>query len=183
MPYSKPNFEFYDGDDASKYKIPSEVRFKLRVAKPYAYYLDDQSSVYEFSTKDLSPLNTDPKKSDIFSKTTIVPNPYNAYSAYEASSSQNFVKIHNLPNTCDVSIYTTDGILIRRIKRDIAPNIANMYGGANANIDNTLTWDMKSNAGVLISSGVYYIHIEAPNLGTKVLKFFATMRSTDVSNF
>jgi hypothetical protein len=183
MPYSKPNFEFYEGDDASKYKIPSQVRFKLRVAKPYAYYLDNQSSVYEFSTKDLSPLNTDPKKSDIFSKTTIVPNPYNAYSAYEASSSQNFVKIHNLPNTCDVSIYTTDGILIRRIKRDIAPNIANMYGGANANIDNTLTWDMKSTAGVLISSGVYYIHIEAPNLGTKVLKFFATMRSTDVSNF
>jgi hypothetical protein len=42
---------------------------------------------------------------------------------------------------------------------------------------------MKSNAGVLISSGVYYIHIEAPNIGTKVLKFFATMRSTDVSNF
>jgi hypothetical protein len=58
-----------------------------------------------------------------------------------------------------------------------------MYGGVNANIDNTLTWDMKSNAGVLISSGVYYIHVEAPNLGTKVLKFFATMRSTDVSNF
>lgn len=183
MPYTKPNFEFYEGNDAAKYKIPSEVRFKLRVAKPYAYYLDDQTSVYEFNTKGLAPISLDPKKSDIFSKTTIVPNPYNAYSAYEASSSQNFVKIHNLPNTCDVSIYTTDGVLIRRIKRDIAPNISNMYGGINANIDNTLTWDMKSTAGVLISSGVYYIHIEAPNIGTKVLKFFATMRSTDVSNF
>lgn len=185
IPLRDSAFSFYD--DNGIYRIPSDVRIKVRIQKPYAFYNEGGSfsSVYEFSTEGLEPT---PKvtalQKEAFENMRVVPNPYNAYSIYENSGVQNIVKIVDVPNNCTVSIYTTDGILIRRIKQDVQTNI---YGANQKNReipqDNSITWDMRTTSGVAISSGVYYINVESPELGTKVIKLFATMRSADVSNF
>lgn len=185
MPVRDSLFSFYDANN--KYSVPTEIRMKIRVQKPYAFYNDGGSftSVYQFNTNNLAPVsNVTAQQKDAFERMRIVPNPYNAYSVYENSGVQNIVKIVDVPNNCTVSIYTTDGILIRRIKQDVSTNIY----GANNKLreipqDNSITWDMRTNSGVSISSGIYYINVESPEIGTKVLKLFATMRSADVSNF
>lgn len=99
----------------------------------------------------------------------VVPNPYYAFSAYETSPVENKVKITNLPERCDISIYTIDGTLVKRIKKD------------DSGTD--VTWDIKNDAKIPISSGVYLIHVNAPGLGEKVLKWMGIMRELDLDSF
>jgi len=186
IPHMKENLSLYDKDGV--YKIPSEIRMKIRVQAPYAYYLDNSKLEYEFSTKGLAPTKGDKELiKAAFEEMTIVPNPYNAYSVYEASVSQNTIKIINVPKKAKISIFTTDGILVRTLKQSLDENVDLFYGAnqttGERNLDNSISWDLRTNSGVLISSGVYYINVESPEYGSKVLKLFATMRSADVSNF
>ncbi|MCE2962524.1 MAG: hypothetical protein ACK5UE_02625 [Chitinophagales bacterium] len=182
VPLTAKNFSLYNA--SGEYEIPTEVRIKIRVEKPYAKYQGDES-VYEFSTEGLQPEKSDSLLSSAFDKMTVVPNPYYAFSSYELNATQNIVKIVNVPKNSIVSIFTTDGMLVRRLKLDPKGIVDGQYGdnSGNINYDNTIDWDLRTTTGVMVSSGVYYIHVEAPNLGSKVLKLFATMRAADVSNF
>jgi hypothetical protein len=99
----------------------------------------------------------------------VVPNPYLSQSAYESSQLDNLVKITNLPENCVVSVYTTDGSLVRTLRKD--------------NTDTWMFWDLKNNYGVPIASGVYIIHIKADGIGEKVIKWFGTMRPFDPTGF
>lgn len=186
IPYLQKDSSMYsvNGD----YRIPSDVRVKIRVQTPYSYYLDNDKLEYEFSTKGLAPTrnNKDLIRS-AFDNMVIVPNPYNAYSVYEASVSQNTIKIVNVPKNAKISIFTTDGVLVRTLKQSLDENVDLFYGAnqtdGERNLDNSVSWDLRTNSGVLVASGVYYINVESPEYGSKVLKLFATMRSADVSNF
>ena len=182
IPLLKQNFSFYNSLD--KYEIPTEVRIKARVEKPFAKYLGDES-VYEFSTEGLTPERSDSLINTAFDKMTIVPNPYYAFSSYEVNATQNIVKVVNVPKNSTVSIFTTDGMLVRRLKLDPRGTEDGQYGAntKTTNYDNSVDWDLRTSSGVLIASGVYYINVEAPGVGSKVLKLFATMRAADVSNF
>jgi len=182
VPLLAANYSLYDKD--GKFTIPNEVRIKVRVEKPYSKYLGSES-IYRFSTEGLQPSPSDSLLNSAFEKTTIVPNPYYAFSAYEVNATQNIVKIVNVPKNSTVSIFTTDGMLVRRLKLDPSGINDGFYGAnvANINYDNSITWDLRTTSGVLVSSGIYYVNVEAPNVGTKVLKLFATMRAADVSNF
>jgi hypothetical protein len=90
-----------------------------------------------------------------------------------------------VPKNSIVSIFTTDGIMVRKLRlNDVG--LINTFSGSNItdpNYDNSINWDMRTTSGVLVSSGLYYVNVEAPGIGTKVLKLFATMRAADVSNF
>jgi hypothetical protein len=99
----------------------------------------------------------------------IVPNPYYAFSGYEGSAIDNRVKLTNLPVKCEISIYTLDGALVRRIKKD--------------DITTEADWNLKNNANVPIASGLYIIHIDAGDLGEKVLKWMGVMRELDLDSF
>ena len=185
VPLLNSKFSFYDAQ--GKYSIPTDVRIKVRVQKPYAIYLNpgENNSVYEFSTKGLAPETNDSMKKSAFDKMTIVPNPYNAYSIYEVSPAQNIVKIVNVPKNSTITIFTTDGILVRKFVLNNS-NTDYSYSGSSTdeiNLDNSVSWDLRTSSGVYIASGTYYINVESPGLGSKVLKLFATMRSADVSNF
>jgi hypothetical protein len=182
FPLTAKNFSMYNA--AGVYEIPTEVRIKVRVEKPYAKYEGD-ASVYEFSTEGLEPVKSDSLATSAFDKMTAVPNPYYAFSSYELNATQNVVKIVNVPKNSVVSIFTTDGILVRRLKLDSKGIVDGQYGdnSGNINYDNTIDWDLRTSTGVMVASGVYYINVEAPNVGTKVLKLFAIMRAADVSNF
>ena len=52
--------------------------------------------------------------------------------------------------------------------------------------DNQLTsqdWNLKNHVGIPISGGMYIMHIEVPEVGEKILKWFGTMRTIDLDNF
>ncbi len=100
----------------------------------------------------------------------IVPNPYNAFSSYERSQLDNRVKIINLPQKCTISIYNVSGTLIRRFDRD-DPTITSM------------DWDLKNSANVPIAGGVYLIHVSAPGLGERIIKWFGALRPVDLDAF
>jgi hypothetical protein len=121
----------------------------------------------------------------------IVPNPYLAYSSYEVDQNSNTVKITNLPNKCNITIYSLDGTIIRKLSRaiDVDPatnqriDISEGAPVSAINLDNSLEWDLKNDKSITISSGVYLFHIEAPGIGERTLKWFGALRPADASNF
>lgn len=154
---------------------PTDFSLDIRVKKPYKYYRTSQTPVnndnpkYKFNTNDVySEVSKDAGK-DKLDLINIVPNPYYAFSAYENNPIENKVKFTNLPYKCDISIYTLDGQLVRRIKKDDDAT--------------SITWDMKNQARVPIASGIYIIHVDAGELGEKVLKWMGIMRELDLDSF
>lgn len=160
--------------------VPNETTVRIRVKRPYATHTSPDAvqqnnglPLYTFSTRNLAPTINDVKSGQTaLDRISITPNPYYAYSGYEDPGNQldNRARITNLPAKCIVSIYTQGGYLVRRIRKD----------------DNTRTfidWDLKNDANVPISSGVYLVHIYAPELGERVIKWFGVMRKADFDTF
>ena len=110
----------------------------------------------------------------------VVPNPYYAYSAYETRRFDNIVKITNLPAKCVVTIYSLDGKFIRQYDRAENSNASIPEQGVigeqmNASVD----WDVKNARGIPVASGVYLIHVVAPGIGERTLKWFGVARTFD----
>ena len=47
----------------------------------------------------------------------------------------------------------------------------------------SLDWDLKNHKDIPVASGVYLIHIDAPGIGEKVIKWFGTIRQIDLDSF
>ena len=125
---------------------------------------------YKFNSSDiLTILDDQEAKKDGLKEVNVVPNPYYGASGYETGQVDNRVKITNLPKECTISIYTINGNLIRQVKKD--------------NEISYFEWDLKNNYGIPIASGMYVIHIDAGDVGEKVLKWFGALRPTDLDNF
>ena len=170
--------------------LSNEATIKIRVSRPYMRYSsgvgtgpevteNDNYPMFSFTTKNIATqtsqaMNTDMAKA-VLDAINIVPNPYYGYSTYEGSALETYAKIVNLPTYEDgatkvtISIYTVGGILVRRLTK----------GDASTYVD----WDLKNSANIPISSGIYIIHVNAPGIGERTLKFFAAMRPTDLNAF
>lgn len=158
--------------------LNNDVTIQLRVTHPYERYMWGGASAgpnngwpsYGFTTRDIATekSNNEQAKSalDLIS---VVPNPYYAYSDYETSQLDNRVKIVNLPVKCTIKIYTINGTLIRTITKD--------------NDMTSVDWDLKNHAAIPISSGTYLIHVDAPGIGEKVIKWFGVIRQVDLNAF
>lgn len=155
--------------------LSSDVRIELRVEKPYEKDIYTNSNNgwphYSFSLEGLRPVITHEEvfADSILNQIQVVPNPYFGYSDYETSLIDDRIKITNLTPTCTISIYNMSGKLVRSIKKD-----------------NALTsedWDLKNENGIRIASGVYIIHVDVPNIGEKVLKWYGNMRVLNVENY
>ena len=96
----------------------------------------------------------------------VVPNPYYAYSEYENNRLDTRVKITNLPDICTVKIYTVNGKLVKTFKKDSPIT--------------SLDWDLNNHKGIPVAGGVYLIHVDVPDIGERVLKFFGGMRQIDL---
>ncbi|MCF8253333.1 MAG: hypothetical protein K9H61_00320 [Bacteroidia bacterium] len=169
------------GDLTTTGAIPCEVKININVKRPYASLhtsavdtpQNDFTPVYQFSTDGIAPTtSTKELGKTALDMVSVTPNPYYAYSGYEDPGNQldAKVKIINLPTKCVVSIYTQGGFLVRRIKKD----------------DNSKTyidWNLKNDASVPISSGVYLIHIYADGIGERVIKWFGVIRPADFDTF
>ena len=152
----------------------TDFRMQLRVGKPYEYYAPTSAEnggnpKYMFNTADIyNEINKENGK-DAIELINVVPNPTNANSGYESSPIENKVKFTNLPQKCDISIYTLDGQLVRRISKDDDLS--------------EVSWDLKNAAGVPIASGLYIIHVDAGDLGEKILKWMGVVRELDLDSF
>ena len=199
IPYLSSGFKLNSLQDGV---IPSTVTVKLRVQKPFAKFATNATSTdtfprYRFSTVGMGPKdNVAEVAKSALDKIRIVPNPYLAYSAYEKNAADTRVKITNLPNNCTITVYALDGTLIRTIRRSINTTDPDpqtgvpieISDGSNidrsaANLDNSAEWDLKNEKNVPVASGVYLFVVDAPNIGSKTLKWFGAMRPADVSNF
>lgn len=172
--------------------LDCDVKVRIRIAKPYERFYagnaftatntvdpnapgsanpqNNNMPLYTFNTNDLMTLkNQSDLAKGALDLIKVVPNPYYAYSAYERSNLDNIVKVTNLPQTCTISIYTVNGTLVRTLNKD----------DSRTYID----WDMKNLKNVPIASGVYLIHVNVPNVGEKVLKWFGAIRPIDVDQF
>ena len=94
----------------------------------------------------------------------IVPNPYRARSVYETGSTERIARFVNLPETATIRIFTLAGTLIRTLEK--------------TNPSTILDWNLTTESGLPIASGLYLIHIEVPGVGETVLKFGVIQRRT-----
>ncbi len=45
-----------------------------------------------------------------------------------------------------------------------------------------IEWDIKNQHGIPIASGVYIVHVDAPGIGEKILKWFGALRPQDLNS-
>ena len=166
---------------SSNYKwLSTEVTIRIRVAKPYAQDYATQTGsasprnnnwpLYSFSTSDIATIvNDNPTAQSALDLVNIVPNPYYAFSKYETSQIDNRIRFTNLPESCVISIYNINGVLIRQITKD--------------DESTWVDWDLKNYAGIPISGGMYLINVKADGIGEVTLKWFAAMRPLDLNSF
>lgn len=159
--------------------LSNEVTIRIRVEKPYERNFssigasnpqNDNYPMYTFSLDDLAPeFNNKEVAKDALDIINVVPNPYYAYSGYERNQLDNRIKITNLPQACTISIFTVNGTMVRQFTKD----------DESTSVD----WDLKNQAGIPIAGGVYIIHVDAPGIGEKVIKWFGALRPQDLQSF
>ncbi len=165
--------------------IPNDVTIKLRVSSSYAVYVGTDVNqgypTYQFKVDGLAPtdLVSDVEINEALDAINVVPNPYYGYSAYETSQFTTTVKITNLPPTSTITIYSLDGKFIRQYTRNEAPNPILDRGNPGILEEQfapDVEWDLKNHRGIPIASGVYLVHIDAPGMGERVIKWLGVTR-------
>ena len=185
--------------DLHGYWLSCDVTYKIRVTRPYLRYISrwyeapelrnadytvpneyeqyNGYPIYKLSTRGLEPTFNDTRLyQTILDQINIVPNPYYGSSLYEGNAIETMVKITNLPTDLKnkapvtINIYTVSGILVRTLTK----------GDSETSYIN---WDLKNYANIPIASGVYIMHVNCPGVGERMLKFFCTMRQTDLNTF
>lgn len=149
----------------------SDVTIKLRMNKEYKNYIttgiNGGRPMYSWNMDGFATnVGSSESLASALDMINIVPNPYYAFSEYERTRIDTRVKITNLPEKCTINIYTSNGKLIRTFKKDSEIT--------------SVDWDLNNNKRIPIASGVYLIHVEVPDIGERVLKFFAGMRQVDL---
>nr|MBS0037412.1 hypothetical protein [Saprospiraceae bacterium] len=167
--------------------IPNDVSIKLRVTKAYETSERGEDGEkgynrYRFTIdgKQADDL-VEAEHDNALDQILVVPNPYYAFSTYEETSFDNRVKITNVPDECTVTIYSLDGKFIRRYERNTGRMQKNIrFPSTQGTLPTSaIEWDLRNSANIPVSSGVYLIHIEAPGLGERVIKWFGVSRQFD----
>ena len=153
--------------------MASDVTIKLRINKEYKNYVatgeNNGRPMYSWSMEGNATLtNNTSALQETLNLINIVPNPYNAFSEYERNKLDNRIKITNLPEICTITIYNTQGKLIRRFNKESPITYQD--------------WTLTNHANIPVSSGIYLIHVEIPGVGERVLKAFIAMRMVDLEN-
>lgn len=163
---------------SSYQNIPTETTVSLRVAKPYQRTdngyatpaANDGYPQYGFSSEGREVrVGVNSIAENALDLIRVVPNPYYGSSEYEDSQLDNVVKITNLPEVCEISIFMTNGTKIRTINKDTKQTY--------------VEWDLQNDYDVPIASGIYIIHINAPGIGEKVVKWMGSLRPVDLNAF
>lgn len=181
MPMTFPGQTFLSTDAILKVRVKTDyeryanngyvVNFQGNLTNnDEANSINEWFNLYKFNTNSvatgINDLDTAKSALDLIN---IVPNPYYAYSNYENSRLDTRVKITNLPEKCTVRIYNVGGSLVRTLTKDDPLT--------------SIDWDLQNANGVPIAGGVYIIHVDVPEVGEKVVKWFGALRPPDLTNF
>jgi hypothetical protein len=166
--YLAPGYSMTDGVP------PTDVKFKINIQKSYTSFatgstLNNNRPMYSFNAADIAPTISKEVGKKSLDLVNVVPNPYRAYSEYENSPIDSRVKITNLPPTCTITIYDMAGNFIRKISK--------------ADEKTYFEWDLKNASNVPISSGLYLIHVKAPGLGEKIVRWYGIMHAIDLDSY
>ncbi|MGB3801871.1 MAG: hypothetical protein WA952_18780, partial [Lewinella sp.] len=186
FPIATPGMEYLSYADGL---IPNDATLKLRVNNAFQYAEGTPETngypTYRFriSGKQAQTELNDSLVNRALDMVNIVPNPYYGFSVYEDSQFETNVKITNLPAQATVTIYSLDGKFIRQYNRDEA---VTTLSGENRpvgerQVSPALEWDLRNQKGIPVASGVYLIHVAAPGLGERTMKFFGVQRQFDPS--
>lgn len=134
----------------------------------YANHVNSSNDVFSFNTQGAL-LNDLALAAEDLTKILAVPNPYLGRSSYELSSLARQMRFTNLPAFCTIRIFSLAGDLVRTISHN---------NGLSFD-----TWDLKTDQGVLVSSGVYIAHFDAPGIGTHFIKCAVFMESEALNSF
>ncbi|GEM_PF-2900927 len=127
--------------------------------------------VFEFETSAPIIGNTQKaKEENILSRTTVYPNPYLGGHREESTPLDRFITFNHLPAECTIMIFTLSGTHIKTIKRQGALNEFER-------------WDLKNQQGVLVASGIYLAHIDAPGIGITTIKLAVLMSETRMKTY
>jgi hypothetical protein len=153
--------------------LSTDVTIKLRVNKEYKNFVGSGENsgrpMYSWNMDDIATVTADKDQlAEALKLINVVPNPYNAFSEYERNKLDNRIKIINLPERCTIRIYSSNGKLIRTIKKDSPVTFQD--------------WNLTNHANIPVASGMYLIHIEVPDIGERVVKAFIAMRTIDLEN-
>ena len=151
--------------------LSGDYRIRTRLDH-YFRATDKENGVpeYSFNTADYVPTQGDASYQDsLCDLFRVVPNPYYAYSEYENDQLDTRVRLTNLPEQCQIKIYTLNGSLVKFFDKDDS--------------NNYLDWNLLNEEGVNVASGTYLIYIEAPGICSRVVKFFGVMRPLDLDTF
>ena len=151
--------------------LATDVTIRLRVNKEYKNFVGSGENggkpMYGWSMKDIATqVASQDMLKEALAMINVVPNPYYAFSEYERTRLDTKVKIVNLPEVCTVRIYTANGKLVRTFKKDSPQTY--------------IDWDLTNHKAIPVAGGIYLIHVDVPNVGERVLKFFGGMRQADL---
>ena len=161
------NFDFDDPNE-----IPTTARVQLRVNQPFrSRGTSNDFPIFTFSTDEIAAQTNvqEVAEASLMDDVRVVPNPYYAYSRYEASQLQAIVKIINLPQRCNIKIFTLNGTIVRTYIKD--------------SDEPEQRWALNNQDGVPVASGVYIIHVDAFELGETIVKLMITMPQLDLNAF
>jgi hypothetical protein len=154
--------------------LATDVKIRVRINKEYNDFVatgeNDGKPMYSWSMDGIATdLTNTNKLKEALDLINVVPNPYYAYSEYERNKVDQRIKITNLPEKCTIKIYNISGKLIKTFKKS-----------------NPITfqdWVLTNEAGIPVSSGVYLIHVDVPDVGEKIIKAFIAIRTPDFDGF
>lgn len=158
------------------------LRYELFSRKLTAGSVIDMGDKVEFvtsvsaSANDFFTFSTSPPGSfnaalakDELQKIRAVPNPYFAHSTYELNRFNRVLKFTHLPAVCTIRIFNLAGDLVRRIDKNDATSQA--------------SWNLNTDNGLPVGSGVYIFHVDAPGAGTYTGKVAVFMEKERLNNF
>jgi hypothetical protein len=165
--------------------LATDVKISTRIKKPYEERVVDNQNegfpLYGFTIDAPLRKGDGERLISVIDNINVVPNPYYAYSEYETGKLDNRIKITNLPEQCEITIFNMQGALVRQFSKDDPLT--------------SLDWDLLNYRSVPIAGGVYLIHVkmmiditdeEGNVIGTeeheKILKWFGVMRKPDLDN-
>lgn len=134
--------------------IETGTIFRIITAKPIV-----AGDVYMLDSEEFAPIQGDVAAArEALNIIGIVPNPYKGASEYDRTTEfEDEARLINMPEQATVRIFSLDGTLVRTLRKN-SP-------------DNILRWNLQTEDGLPIASGIYIIHVEVPGVGERVIKF------------
>ncbi|MDL2227940.1 T9SS type A sorting domain-containing protein [Bacteroidales bacterium OttesenSCG-928-K03] len=166
--------------------LDNQAKVRIRINKPYERYYSGTKIVdtimvpteennrffpaFKFSTESIATetLVQEIRESEL-DLISAVPNPYYGLSDYDANQLENNIKIINLPHTCTITIFNAGGQFIRQFTKSSEQTYQ--------------IWDLKNSKNIPIASGMYIIHVSAPGIGERTIKWFGQLRPVDLNTF